>query len=214
MSGDRKSEVSELACIRREDPITGYFPSSSNRPGSMAPRCGKGSAWQLRVALVMSAYLAAFSHGVAAEEMKWHHSHHISKAETVDVGDVPGHVVGVARATGVGFFDGGEVATLVTSGTFDYRDGAGKTAGYVGYTFEDGSTFYLRYDAVTTPDSGGAGSSFKGEFSFTEGTGRFRRIKGGGSLSGRRLSLLGGGSEVYFNFTGTYSREQGRAADR
>lgn len=142
----------------------------------------------------------------AGEELKWHHSHHISKAETVDVGDAPGHMVGVAKATGVGFFDGGEVATLVTTGTFDYQNGAGKTEGYVGYTFEDGSTFFLKYEAVTTPDAAGMGSSFKGQFSFTEGTGRFRRIKGGGTLSGRRLSLLGGGSEVYFTFAGTYSR--------
>ena len=139
--------------------------------------------------------------------MQWHHSHHISKAETVDVGDTPGHVVGVAKATGVGFFDGGEVATLINTGIFDYRNGAGKTEGYVGYTFEDGSTFFLKYDALTTPDPAGMGSSFKGQFSFMEGTGRFRRIKGVGSLSGRRLSLLGGGSEVYFTFKGTYSRE-------
>ena len=205
MSYERKSELDELAQVCRHDTATGTL--HSNRPVSIALPCGKSSARRLHAAaFLVVACLAGFSRGVAAEEMKWHHSHHISKAETVDVGDAPGHVVGVARATGVGFFDAGEVATLVASGTFDYREGAGKTEGYVGYTFEDGSTFFLRYNAVTTPDSGGAGSSFKGEFSFTEGTGRFRRIKGGGSLNGRRLSLLGGGSEVYFNFTGTYSR--------
>ena len=214
MNGDRRPEVGEPPRVRREDPRTGNLPRHLNRHVSIGLSRAKGRVRRVRVAFLVLACLAGYAHDGAAEEMRWHHSHHISKAETVDVGDVPGHVVGVARATGVGFFDGGEVATLVASGTFDYRDGAGKTAGYVGYTFEDGSTFFLKYDAVTTPDPGGAGSSFKGEFSFTEGTGRFRRIKGSGSLNGRRLSLLGGGSEVYFNFTGTYSREQGRAADR
>ena len=180
--------------------------SDSNSRFPRRPPRREGCLTHLCAGLLTLACLAGFPLRAVAEELKWHHSHHISKAETVDVGDAPGHVVGVAKATGVGFFDGGEVATLVTTGTFDYQNGAGKTEGYVGYTFEDGSTFFLKYDAVTTPDSAGMGSSFKGQFSFMEGTGRFRRIKGGGSLSGRRLSLMGGGSEVYFTFTGTYSR--------
>jgi hypothetical protein len=181
------------------------FQVVNSRSPSRPPRI-EGRATRLCAGLLTLACLAGLPFRAAGEELKWHHSHHISKAETVDVGDTPGHVMGVAKATGVGFFDGGEVATLATTGTFDYRNGAGKTEGYVGYTFDDGSTFFLKYEAVTTPDPAGMGSSFKGQFAFMEGTGRFRGIKGGGSLSGRRLSLLGGGSEVYFTFTGTYSR--------
>lgn len=205
MKHEGKSGSIEQPQACPDDSASSISPLRSNhRRSSARPRKGGTANWSC--AAISMLVCLGFPLCAVGEELKWHHSHHISKAETVDVGDVPGHVMGVAKATGVGFFEGGEVATVMTSGTFDYRNGAGKAEGYAGYTFEDGSVLFLKYETVTTPDPGGMGSSFKGQFSFTEGTGRFRGIKGSGSLTGRRLSLLGGGSEVYFNFAGTYSR--------
>jgi hypothetical protein len=189
----------------------------SDKEEAMKIRCGRdirllpvelvrGLVKQFCAVLVTIACLVGFSLGAMAAELKWQHTHHLLKADTTEVGDAPGHVIGSAKASGLGFFGEGAVATVDLAATIDYRNGAGETEGYIGYTFEDGSTFFLKYSAVTTPDPVGKASSIKGRFAFTQGTGHFSGLTGGGTFTGKRLSPFGGGSEVYLVFSGTYSQ--------
>lgn len=121
------------------------------------------------------------------------------------VGDVPGHVVGVGESRGMAFFDNGDVATAVDQFTFDYVNGSGPYVAYLLLTFEDSSTFVVRFVGTTTADPNGKISSFSGMFSFIQGTGRFAGIQGSGSHTGKRFAPLGPGAELYFDFSGTYT---------
>ena len=142
-----------------------------------------------------------------AEPLKWRHSQHVTKAEAVEVGDLTGHSLTAAKGSGLGFFENGEVATLAITAIVDYVNGSGPFSGYVIYNFEDGASFTIKIAGTTTTAAGGKSSALKGEFTFTQGAGRFAGIKGGGAVSAKRLSsALSGGSEVYMDFSGDYSR--------
>ena len=67
------------------------------------------------------------------------------KINTVEVGDVPGHVVGVVEFKGLTFFADGEIATHANPATFDLTNGSGPHQGYVVHHFDDGSTSIERY---------------------------------------------------------------------
>src|SRR5688500_17578957 len=64
---------------------------------------------------------------------------------SVEVGDVPGHVVGLVEFKGLTFFADGEIATHTNPATFDLTNGSGPHQGYVVHHFDDGSTSIERY---------------------------------------------------------------------
>lgn len=140
-----------------------------------------------------------------AETVKWRQSQHHVKAETVEVRDVPGHVIGVTDLAGVAFFGNGEVAVLSIKGIIDYVNGNGPHQGYSQYLFEDGSGFVIKLQGTTMAVPKGKDFEFKGTFSFIQGSGRFSGIRGGGSYSGKRLATLGIGAEGYMDYTATYT---------
>jgi hypothetical protein len=72
----------------------------------------------------------------------------------VEVGDVPGHVVGVVEFKGLTFFADGEIATHANPATFDLTHGSGPHQGYVVHYFDDGSTG-LGPAARASPDQRG-----------------------------------------------------------
>ena len=141
----------------------------------------------------------------SATELKWRAVWQVNTVETVDVGDEAGHTLGLGQATGLGFFDKDQVATIVTTFTNDLTHGSGTGKTYVVHTFEDGSVFVITFRPVVTADSGAPGASFKGTFEFVSGSGRFSGIKGNGSFSGRRFGGLESPSQVYFDFAGSFS---------
>lgn len=140
-----------------------------------------------------------------AETMKCRQVQFITKAEVIPVADVPDHNIGVYDQTGLASFDTGEVASLTLKGTFDYTKGSGTIQGYTVYTFEDGSTFSLKWGGTTRPDPEGKGSRWEGTFTCIQGTGRWAGIQGGGTFIGRRLALFGAGAQAYSDLTGTYT---------
>lgn len=140
------------------------------------------------------------------ETLQWRHTHHYVKGESVEVGDVPGHVAGVIQGAGLAFFAGGEVATHSMTILHDFRNGTGPHSGYLTYAFEDGSTLSLSYQGTSTTAAGQTTTTIEGSFSFTRGDGRFSGATGGGQYRGRRLIPLAGGGEVYLDFVGSYSR--------
>jgi len=143
----------------------------------------------------------------SAETLKWKLGYHLTKVETSEVGDAAGHMVVLARGSGVAFFDGGDVAGATLSITADYVNGAGPHDAYVLHTFDDGSTILVRFQGTTTPDPATKTSAIKGKFTFAKGSGRFAGISGGGDYDGKRLAAAAAaGAELYVDFSGNYSR--------
>jgi len=137
---------------------------------------------------------------------KWRHTHHYVKGDSVEVGDVPGHVVGVIQGAGLGFFDSGEVATHSITILHDFTQGTGPHSGYLTYAFEDGSMLSLSFQGMSKTAAGQTTTAIDGRFTLTGGTGRFSGITGDGEYHGRRLIPPAGGGEVYLDFAASHPR--------
>jgi len=127
------------------------------------------------------------------------------KAEAAKVGDVPGHVIGVAEANGLTFPEKDEPAAYSVQVMFDYVNGSGPHWGYCMTTWEDGSTTVVKVEGTTTATQGGKISLFEGTFTYVKGTGRYAGIKGGGSYTGKRVTPLAAGAFCYSDATETYT---------
>jgi hypothetical protein len=121
----------------------------------------------------------------------------------VEVGDVPGHVVGVVEFKGLTFFADGEIATHSNPATFDLTNGSGPHQGYVVHYFDDGSTSIERYQGEAQLSADGKRTIVKGAFQCIGGTGRFEGLKGEGTYRGERLGALRTGDYVYVDTTGS-----------
>jgi hypothetical protein len=126
-----------------------------------------------------------------------------AEVTTVEVGDVPGHVVGVVEFQGLSFFADGEVATHTNPATFDLTNGSGPHQGYVVHYFDDGSTSIERYRGEARASADGKRTIVEGTFECVGGTGRFAGIKGEGTYRGERLGALQTGDYVYVDTSGS-----------
>jgi hypothetical protein len=122
---------------------------------------------------------------------------------SVEVGDVPGHVVGVVEFRGLSSFAAGEVATHINPATFDLTNGSGPHQGYVVHHFDDGSTSIERYRGEARLRADGKRTVVEGTFECIGGTGRFAGLKGEGTYRGERLGALQTGDYVYVDTTGS-----------
>lgn len=123
-----------------------------------------------------------------------------TSTQAVEVGDKPGHVVGVVEFKGLTFFEGGEIATHVNTATFDLTEGTGTHQGYVVHHFQDDSTSVERYEGEAIAQDGGRATRVVGTYECIGGTGRFAGLKGSGSYRGERIGSLQAGSFVYVDF--------------
>jgi hypothetical protein len=126
-----------------------------------------------------------------------------AEVTTVEVGDVPGHVVGVVEFKGLSFFADGEIATHTNPATFDLTNGSGPHHGYVVHYFDDGSTSIERYRGEARMSADGKRTLVEGTFECVGGTGRFAGIRGKGTYRGERLGALRTGDYVYVDTTGS-----------
>ena len=126
-----------------------------------------------------------------------------AEVTSVEVGDVPGHVVGVVVFKGLSFFEAGEIATHTNPATFDLTDGSGPHRGYVVHYFDDGSTSIERYEGEARLSADGKRTTVSGTFECVGGTGRFEGLRGEGTYSGERLGALQTGDYVYVDTTGS-----------
>lgn len=155
--------------------------------------------------LVITAWLLLSATWAGAETMKWRTVSHTTKVEAIQVGDVPGHIIGVGEARGLAFLENGEIASTWEKFTVDYVNGSGPHAAYGLTTLEDGSSIVIKFQGTTTADQAKKTSWFTGTFSFTQGSGRFAGIQGGGSYTGKRFEPLTGGADLYIDFAGDYT---------
>lgn len=150
--------------------------------------------------LVVAAWLLVPVTLAAAETVNFKAAVFFTKMEETQVGGVEQHTIGMYEQKGVCFFENGEVATVMTWGTWDAIVGVQL---YAVLTFEDGSTQWLKGLGIPKPTEDPYITLYEeGPFEYIKGTGRFEGIKGTGSMSGKQFVLLG---LAYFEGTGSYT---------
>ena len=148
---------------------------------------------------------ALFSVGAARdaradETLKFRSFTHVTNVQTIDVGDVDGHVMGVNRQSGIASFADGSVATTYFTSFTDYIKGSGPApVAYFNVTFEDGSVLWLKTAATVVAE--GNKSLVKGTLTVVGGKGRYAGASGDGTFSGARLAPLVTGADLYLDLT-------------
>lgn len=116
-----------------------------------------------------------------------------TRQDTVAIGDVEGHVFSISKYEGTNastgeskFMDG---ARLVNVASSEFTAGVGPHHGYVRLIHADGMAIAQWEGRVTTVSTKeGPLVTFKGTFSYTQGTGKFQNIRGNGTYEGQFTS--------------------------
>ncbi len=138
----------------------------------------------------------AISIARADEVLKFRTVMHATYAQTQEVGDVDGHVLGLTRYSGLASFSDGSVGTADFTATIDYIKGAGTYSVYSHVALKDGSALWYKGTGPARPE--GATTVFpEAQVSVLRGTGRFEGAKGDGTSVGARLTPLASGAELY-----------------
>ena len=161
----------------------------------------KMKRWVLFLATLLSGVVLLPGLSSADEKVTGRIVHHSVKTETIEVGDVPGHILGITQHAGLIFYSTGEVATTRNNATFDYVNGKGTFTNYRVNTYQDGSTLRMTGGGTATPVDGGKRTVFEGPVECIGGTGRFEGYKGTGTYKGERVGDLKTGADSYFDFT-------------
>jgi hypothetical protein len=163
--------------------------------------------WGLLLAMLLSVSLILLPGASAAEETALRTVYHTLKAERIEVGDVPDHIVVIAQHSGLGFFTkgpaAGQIATRKSVAYNDSMKGKGTYTSYIVYTFRDGSTVVHKATGTITSVDGGKTAAQEGTYEVAGGTGKFAGAKGKGTFKGERLGSAETGSESYADVTGT-----------
>ncbi len=146
----------------------------------------------------------------AADDVAGRNVGHTQKAETMEVGDVPGHFMGVNQYDGISFYtkgpDAGEIVPRKGFLVFDVVKGKGTFSGHEMKTFRDGSTMLLKFSGTQAPIDGGKRTAYDSTWEVTGGTGRYDGATGTGTAKGERIGDLATGGDNYLDFAGTVTR--------
>jgi hypothetical protein len=159
--------------------------------------------WRSRMACLGALALAAPAPAQAQDLGTSRRVQGTAEITSVEVGDVPNHVVGLVEFKGLTFFADGEIATHTNPATFDLTNGSGPHQGYVVHHFDDGSTSIERYRGEARLSADGKRTLVEGTFECVGGTGRFEGLKGKGTYRGERLGALRTGDYVYVDSSGS-----------
>ena len=168
----------------------------------------KKSIWILIGMVVIMAWLlgSATQTGAQTYTLKCRTTGHALKANVIEIGDVPGHIVGVGEMAGVQSCDDGSIATTSSKWRTDLTKGNGKSHFYVLVSYEDGSTTCYKGINTVTANPDGKTARWDEEFEYIKGTGRFEGIQGSGSAIGKRFAPLpGAGVQFLEDITITYT---------
>jgi hypothetical protein len=144
--------------------------------------------------------LGAASSARADETLKYRQFMHTTNVQTIDVGDVDGHLLGVNRQSGIASFPDGSVATTYSTSATDFVKGSGHAlVSYNNVTFEDGSVLWTK--ALVNVVAEGNKSILTGTLTVVGGKGRYAGATGDGTFSGVRLAPLATGAELYLDVT-------------
>jgi len=166
--------------------------------------------WGLFPAMLLSVSFALVPGVSAAEEVAGRNVGHTQKSEMMEVGDVPGHFMGVSETHGMAFYtkgpDSGEIIPRMGTAIFDIVKGKGTITGYEVKTFKDGSTIFIKWSGTLTPIDEGKRTASEGKWEVTGGTGRFAGGKGSGTWKGERIGDFKTGADSYQDWTGTITK--------
>jgi hypothetical protein len=144
--------------------------------------------------------LCAASSAWADETLKYRQFTHATNVQTIDVGDVDGHLLGVNRQSGIASFPDGPVASAYFTALTDYVKGSGTAlVVYTNVTFEDDSVLWIKGTNSTVAE--GNKSIIKGTLTVIGGKGRYAGAIGDGTFSGVRLAPLATGADLYIDYT-------------
>jgi hypothetical protein len=146
--------------------------------------------------LLVTALFAATAH--ADEALKFRSVMHSSNVQTIDVGDVDGHVLGISRYSGIVSFPDGSTGTSYFTAAIEYTKGSGPVSFYMNVNYEDGSVLWLKCAGTAAAD--GSKTLFKGGLNIVGGKGRYAGAAGDGSYSGARTVPLATGADLYLDF--------------
>ena len=166
------------------------------------------SIWILFGILIIAAWVlgSIAQAGAQTYTVKCRLTGHFPKVNTIEVGDVPGHIVAVGETAGVCSCDDGSIATSSAKWMSDMTKGNGKSISYGVLTFEDGSTLWTKEENTVTASPDGKTGRWEATFEYIKGTGRFEGVQGSGSYTGKRLaSMPGVGAQFYVDYTATYT---------
>jgi hypothetical protein len=167
------------------------------------------SIWIFLGILIIAALLLGFATSAGAQTytMKCQETGHFPQMHRIEVGDVPGHIVFVGEQVGVLSCDDGSVATTSIKAMGDLTKGSGKAASYELFTYEDGSTTWIKAQCTIRPSPDGKTGIWEGgTFEYIKGTGRFEGIQGSGTFTGKRLAATpGAGAQYLEDLTCTYT---------
>jgi len=167
--------------------------------------------WALFLAMLLSVSFVLLPGFSAAEEVAGRNVGHTQKVEMMEVGDVPGHVMGVSQSYGLAFYtkgsEKGEIIPRNWIAIFDVVKGTGTFTGYEVKTFNDGSMVFVKGSGTQTPIDGGKKTAIEGTWEVTGGTGRYLGAKGTGTFKGERIGDLKTGGDNYIDWTGTITKK-------
>jgi hypothetical protein len=126
---------------------------------------------------------------------------HYTKMETMEVGDVPGHVLGIAQQGGLVFYSTGEIAKKTATFHFDLLKGKGTFVDYSLFTDQDGSTLIKKSLGTAGPVDDGKKFVIEGKFECIGGTGRYEGFTGTGTFKGERIGDIKTGGDAYYDFS-------------
>ena len=139
--------------------------------------------------LMISAWVLGSAIQVGAETMNYKFYTWVIKRESVPVGDVEGHTVGLVVRGAFYVFENGEIATINHVATNDLVKGSGSFMQYVTINFGDGSTIIIKSQGMHTGTSVAAPTSGEWTSEIVKGTGRFEGIKGTQTAKAKYLSV-------------------------
>jgi hypothetical protein len=126
---------------------------------------------------------------------------HFTKIETMEVGDAPGHILGIAQQAGMMFRSTGEVAKKTATFHFDFLKGKGSFVDYSQYADQDGSTLFIKAIGNAGPTDDGKKFIIAGNFECVGGTGKYEGYKGTGTFTGERIGDSKTGGDAYYDFS-------------
>jgi hypothetical protein len=166
----------------------------NNKEGRIMTRKKHGNMtfiiWLVGAIFLITGCLLMPATQAGAEGFKCKITNYVTKVEFIPVGDAKGHIMGVYERRGLVLFEDGEVATLLSRGTFDWTNGNGPGEKYTQMTFKDGSTTWSKSHATATRGPGEKLTSIKFTGEYVKGTGRFKGIKGSISCEGGYVTPL------------------------
>lgn len=134
-----------------------------------------------------------------AESMNWRIYAYVTKMHVMPIGfaQAPANIIFERR--GLAEFDDGVIATLLMKGSGKITPKGGGVDGFVQYTFEDGATYVVKWQAQVTKEEEKELTTFSGKGTYVSGTGRFKGIQGDVNFIGRYVT--------------PYSKEKGTLGD-